>query len=82
MLEGGLEAVRAEEDVVGSSRLREMEKRVRELERLFGRTMEAEILREASDVARSEGHCDTEGITKPGAKLSFIQRLRCRFDLT
>jgi transposase len=47
--------VRADEDVVGSSRLRELEKRVRELERLLGRkTMEAEILREALDIARAK----------------------------
>ena len=44
MLEGGLQAVQADEDVVGTSRVRELERRVRELERLLGRkTMEAEI---------------------------------------
>ena len=43
MLEGGLQAVQADEDVVGTSRVRELERRVRELERLLGRkTMEAE----------------------------------------
>ena len=53
MLEGGLQAVQADEDVVGTSRVRELERRVRELERLLGRkTMEAEILKEALDVAR------------------------------
>ena len=47
------EAVRADEDVVGTSRVRELERRVRELERLLGRkTMEVEILKEALDVAR------------------------------
>ena len=41
MLEGGLQAVQADEDVVGTSRVRELERRVRELERLLGRkTME------------------------------------------
>ena len=41
MLEGGLQAVQADEDVVGTSRVRERERRVRELERLLGRkTME------------------------------------------
>jgi transposase len=41
MLEGGLRAVEADEDVVGASRGRELERRVRELERLLGRkTME------------------------------------------
>jgi transposase len=53
MLEGGLQAVRADEDVVGTSRVRELERRVRELERLLGRkTMEVEILKEALDAPR------------------------------
>src|SRR5215211_146295 len=48
MLEGGHQAVQADEDVVGTSKIRELEKRVRDLERLLGRkTMEAEILKEA-----------------------------------
>ena len=37
MLEGGLQAVQADEDVVGTSRVRELERRVRELERVLGR---------------------------------------------
>ncbi len=50
MAEGGLEAVRADEDVVPTSRVRKLEAKVRELERLLGRkTMEVEILREALD---------------------------------
>ena len=53
MAEGGLEAVRADEDVVTVSRVRELEAKVRELKRLLGRkTMEAEILREALDQTR------------------------------
>ena len=53
MLEGGFQAVAADEDVVGTSRLRELERRVGQLERLLGRkTLEAEILREALDLAR------------------------------
>ena len=53
MAEGGLEAVRADEDVVPASRVRDLEAKVRELERLLGRkTMEAEILREALEQAR------------------------------
>ena len=52
MLEGGTAAVQADEDVVGASRVRELEKRVRDLERMLGRkTMEAEILKEAFDLA-------------------------------
>ena len=53
MAEGGQEAVRADEEVVPISRVRELENRVRELERLLGRkTMETEILREALEQAR------------------------------
>ena len=52
MAEGGLEAVRADEDVVAASRVRELEAKVHELERLLGRkTMETEILREALEAA-------------------------------
>ena len=53
MLEGGQAAIQADEDVVGASRVRDLEKRVRDLERLLGRkTMEIEILKEALDLAR------------------------------
>jgi transposase len=53
ILEGGHAAVQADEDVVGASRVRDLEKRVRNLECLLGRkTMENEILKEALDVAR------------------------------
>ena len=46
--EGGAAAVSSDEPVVGSSEVRRLEERVRELERLLGRkTMENEILREA-----------------------------------
>jgi transposase len=46
MLEGGFEAVQADEPVVGQTQLRDLEKRVRELERLLGRkTLEVEILK-------------------------------------
>lgn len=55
MAEGGQAAVAADEDVVGASKVRDLEKKVRELERLLGRkTMEAEILREALDAARAK----------------------------
>ena len=53
MLEGGHTAVQADEDVVGASQVRELEKRVRDLERRRGtKTMEAEVLKEALDLAR------------------------------
>ena len=52
MLEGGQAAIQADEDVVGARRLRDLGKRVRDLERLLGRkTMETEILQEALDLA-------------------------------
>ena len=49
MLEGGGHAaVQADEDIGGASQVRELEKRVRHLERMLGKkTMEAEILKEA-----------------------------------
>ena len=53
MLEGGHAAVDADEDVMAASQVRELEKRLRELERMLGKTtMEAEILREALEHAR------------------------------
>jgi transposase len=53
MLEGGFEAVQADEPVVGQTHVRDLEKRVRELERLLGRkTLEVEILKEALEAAR------------------------------
>ncbi len=44
-----------DEEVVGTGRVRELERRVRDLERLLGRkTMEVEILKEALDLARTK----------------------------
>ena len=55
MAEGGKEAIRGDEDVVGASRVRELEQRIRELERLLGKkTLENELLREALELARSK----------------------------
>jgi transposase len=57
MTEGGQEGVRADEEVVPRSRVRELEGQVRELERLLGRkTMETEILREAREAANPKAH--------------------------
>lgn len=48
MARGGQVAVRADEDVVAASRMRDLEQRVRDLERLLGRkTLEVEVLKEA-----------------------------------
>ena len=53
MAEGGKAAIQANDEVVAASRLRELEGRIRDLERLLGRkTLEIEILREA--LAKSE----------------------------
>jgi transposase len=55
MSQSGQVAVKADEDVVAVSRVRELEQRVRELERLLGRkTMEVEVLKEALVAAREE----------------------------
>ena len=53
MLEGGSVAVTEDDDVTSNRVVREMDSRIRELERQLGRkTMEAEILREALDKSR------------------------------
>lgn len=53
MLEGGSVAVTEDDDVTSNRVVRELETRIRELERQLGRkTMEAEILREALDKSR------------------------------
>ena len=53
MAEGGREAVRADDVVIGAARVRQLEERIRELERLLGRkTLEVEILKEALAAAR------------------------------
>jgi transposase len=55
MSQGGQAAVKADEDVVAASRVRDLEQRVRELERLLGRkTLEVEVLKEALAVAREK----------------------------
>ena len=55
MTEGGKEAVRVDDEVVGSAEMRALEKRVRELERVLGKkTLENEILREALKIAQEK----------------------------
>lgn len=55
MAEGGVAAVGSDGPVVGSSEVRRLEERVRELERLLGRkTMEVEILKEALTKAQTK----------------------------
>jgi transposase len=55
MLEGGSVVVTDDDDVTSNKIVRQMEDRIRELERHLGRkTLEAEILREALDKSRSK----------------------------
>jgi transposase len=55
MLEGGSIAVAADDSVTGNKTVRDMEARIRELERQPGRkTMEVEILKEALDKSRAK----------------------------
>jgi len=54
MLEGGSVAVAEDDDVTSNKFVRQLEERIRELERQLGRkTLEAEILREALDKSQS-----------------------------
>lgn len=53
MLEGGSIAVTGDDSVTSNKTVREMETRIRELERQLGRkTLEVEILKEALDKSR------------------------------
>lgn len=55
MQQGALEAVRKDERVVSVSEVKTLKAKVRELERMLGKkTMEAEILREALEIAREK----------------------------
>ncbi|EYD72835.1 Mobile element protein [Limimaricola hongkongensis DSM 17492] len=53
MLDGGAVAVSGDDDVTSNRAVRQMEERIRELERQLGRkTLEVEILKEALDKSR------------------------------
>jgi transposase len=55
MAEGSREAVEADDEVVSATKVRELEKQVRELQRVLGKkTMENEILREAVRLAHEK----------------------------
>lgn len=55
MLEGGSVAVTGDDDVTSNKTVRQMEDRIRELERQLGRkTLEVEILKEAVDRSRAK----------------------------
>jgi len=66
MAEGGAMAVGSDESVVGSSEVRRLDERVRELERLLGRkTLEVEILKEALAKAQTK---------KPNLRLASLPK--------
>ncbi len=55
MLEGGTVAVTGDDDVTGNKTVRQMEARIRELERQLGRkTLENELLKEALEKSRAK----------------------------
>lgn len=53
--DGGMSALKADESVVGTSEVKQLKSRIRELERILGRkTLEVEILQEALEVAHEK----------------------------
>jgi transposase len=55
MAEGGKQAVKADDEVVSAAEVRELKKRIRDLERVLGKkTLENEILKEAVAVAHEK----------------------------
>lgn len=67
MLEGGSVAVTGDDSVTSNKTVREVEARVRELERQLGRkTLEVEILKEALDKSRSKKLTLLAQSLKPG----------------
>ena len=55
MRAGAFSTVRADEEVVAASEVKQLKGRIRELERLLGKkTMEVEILKEALEISREK----------------------------
>lgn len=55
MSEGGKQAIKADDEVVAAAEVRELKKRIRELERVLGKkTLENEILKEAVSLAHEK----------------------------
>ena len=70
---GGKDAVRVDEEVVGSSEVRALEKRIRDLERALGRkTLENETLREAVKVAHEETDLALAVIARRGFAVNTV----------
>jgi len=54
-VEGGKKAVAVDDEVVASAEVKELKRRIRELERVLGKkTLENEILKDAVDLARQK----------------------------
>ena len=65
--QGALTATQAEEEVVPASAFRAQQEQIRELQRLLGKkTLEAEILKEALDVAASSKKAMLRSLSLPG----------------
>jgi transposase len=70
MREGGLVAVASEDAVVPASEAKQLKARIRDLERLLGKkTMEAEILREAFEIAREKKLLSRMPLSRRGGSL-------------
>ena len=55
MAEGGKQAIESDDDVVAAGEVRELKRRIRELERVLGKkTLENEILRDAVELAHQK----------------------------
>lgn len=73
MLEGGSVAVVGDDDVTSNRTVRQLEDRVRELERQLGRkTLEVEILKEALDKARSNKRPCLRSIALQAASVALV----------
>jgi putative transposase len=71
--QGGKEAVRVDEEVLGSSEIRALEKRIRELERVLGRkTLKNEILWEAVKVAHGKTDLALAVIARRGSAVKTV----------
>ena len=55
MSEGGKKAIAVDDEVVAAAEVKELKRRIRELERVLGKkTLENEILKDAVDLARQK----------------------------
>ena len=81
MLEGGSIAVAADDSVTGNKTVRDIEARIRELERQLGRkTMEVEVLKEALDKSRAKASLCPPLVRGPWRAALLAQSLK-RDDL-